>query len=109
MIVTIQSTMKILIKSNEKNMAWLINGIVYNNDNELLLKLEAWLHFTKMMLIARNQALVVGFYRQTVQSRQRYLIGTDVKLLIGRRRERDRSCLRGLQNQCWQHPDSSSE
>ena len=39
MIVTVQSTMKILIKSNEKNMGWLINGIVYNNDNELLLKL----------------------------------------------------------------------
>lgn len=80
--------MKILIKSNEKNMGWLINGIVYNNDNELLLKLEAWLHFTKLMLSARNQALVVGFHLQTVQSRQRYLIGIDVKLLIGRRRER---------------------
>lgn len=56
MTVTILSTMKISVKSNEKNVVWLINGIVYNNDNKPLLKPEAWLHCTKMMLSARNLA-----------------------------------------------------
>lgn len=78
MIVTIQSTMKILIKSNEKkNAVWLINGIVYNNDNEPLLS-QKRVHFTKMLLTTQEtrhkRGLVKGFHLQTVQSRQRYLM-----------------------------------
>ena len=56
MTVTIPSTVKISVKSNEKNVVWLINGIVYNNGNEPLLTPEAWLHFTKVMWSARNPA-----------------------------------------------------
>lgn len=93
--------MKILIKSNDKNAVWLINGIVYNNGNEPLVSQKhgcisqrcCWVQETR-----HKRGLVKGFHLQTVQSRQRYLIGIDVRLLIGRRRKRPLISERSLES-----------
>ena len=45
-----------------------------------------------------KRGIVVGFHLQTVQSRQGYLIGIDVKLLIGRRRKRPLMSERSLES-----------